>query len=180
MIFSHSFRKVLFIALVSGEAVYGQESVWTYEHRVDYPTRRESDNLTIRGHYLNPLPASHDEGTPTFAVSCSVGNLDAIVISTGVVIDHGFGASPKVHAQIDDDKPKWDRAAPSIEGDSKTLTFGPRNRIGGTDMLFAKQYIVTVDAYGKRVVGMEFAMPSDSPGLRKYCGIAKPRGESTR
>ncbi len=39
--------------------------------------------------------------------------------------------------------------------DSKTLRFnGTRNRIGGTDMLFAKKYVVTVEAYGARVVAL--------------------------
>jgi hypothetical protein len=175
MTLRHLFRTGLFIVFLCGTTFYGQESTWRYEHRADYLTRRESDDLMIRGHYLNPLPTSHDEGTPTFTVSCSAGHVDAIVISTGVVIDHEFGASPKVLAQIDDDKPKWDRADLAIQDDSKTLIFGPGNRIGGIDMLFAKKYVVTVEAYGERKVGMEFEMPSDSQGLHKYCGFIEPR-----
>jgi hypothetical protein len=165
---------IVFIFL-RGTTLYGQESMWRYEHRADYFTHHQSDDLVIRGHYLNPLPASHDEGTPTFTVSCSAGHVDAIVISTGVVIDHEFGASPKVHAQIDDDQPKWDRGGLAIQDDSKTLLFGPGNRVGGMNMLFGKKYVVTVEAHGDRVVGMEFEMPSDSTGLQKYCGFIKPR-----
>jgi hypothetical protein len=163
------------MVFLCGTTVCGQESTWTYEHRADYLTRRESDLLTIRGHYQSPLPASHDEGTPTFSVSCSAGHVDAIVISTGVVIRHEFGASPKVYAQIDDDKPKWDRAGLAIQDDSKTMLFGPGNRIGGMDMLFAKKVVVTIEVYGERFVGMEFEIPSDSSGLYKYCGFIKPR-----
>jgi hypothetical protein len=118
---------------------FGQEFVWTYEHLIAYPGGRESDNLMIRGRYLYPLPASHDEGTPTLTVSCSASKLDAIIISTGVVIDHEFGASPKILAQINDNKSKWDRVTPTLQGDSKTLRFTARNRIGGTEMLFAKE-----------------------------------------
>jgi hypothetical protein len=90
------------------------------------------------------------------------------------VIEHEFGASPKILTQIDDDKSKWDRAAQALQPDSKTLRFSARNRIGGTKMLFAKQYIVTIEAYGKRIVGISFEIPSDSSGLLKYCGIVKP------
>lgn len=177
MTLRHLFRTGLFILFLflCGTTFYGQESTWRYEHRADYLTRRESDDLMIRGHYLIPLPASHEEGTPTFTVSCSAGHVDAIVISTGVVIDREFGASPKVHAQIDDDNPKWDRAALAIQDDSKTLIFGPGNRIGGIDMLFARKFVVTVEVDGERIVGMEFDMPPDSSGLHKYCGIIKPR-----
>ncbi len=174
MVAHRHFRMGLLAVLLCCTPVLGQEFAWTYEHRVNYPTRRESDNLTIHGHYLYPLPASHDEGTPTLAVSCSAAKLDAIVISTGVVVDHRFGASPKIFAQTDDGKPKWDRAALALQADSKTLRFSARNRIGGTEMLFPKQYIVTVETYGKRVVGMSFEMPSDSSSLLKYCGIVKP------
>lgn len=178
MIPSHLFRAGVFAVLLCGVTAFGQESGWTYarrvNYRINYPARRESDNLVIRGAYLYPLPASHDEETPTLTVSCSAAKLDAILISTGVVIEHEFGASPKIVAQIDDDKPNWDRAAPALEGDSRTLRFTARNRIGGTKMLFAKQYIVTIEAYGKRIVGMSFEIPSDSSGLLKYCGIVKP------
>jgi hypothetical protein len=174
MVAHRQFRMGLLAVLLCGTPVLGQESAWTYQHRVDYPARRESDNLTIHGHYLYPLPASHDEGTPTLTVSCFAAKLDAIVISTGVVVDHQFGASPKIFAQTDDGQPKWDRAALALQADSKTLRFSARNRIGGTEMFFAKQYIVTVEAYGKRVVGISFEMPSDSSGLLKYCGIVKP------
>lgn len=175
MTLSHLSRTGLFVILLCGTTFYGQDSTWRYEHRTDDLTHHESDDLMIRGHYLNPLPSSHDEGTPTFTVSCSAGHLDAIVISTGVVINHEFGASPKVYAQIDDDKPRWDRAGLAIQDDSKTLIFGPGNRIGGIDTLFAKNYFVTVEVYGDRIVGMEFEIPSDSSGLHKYCGFIKPR-----
>jgi hypothetical protein len=175
MTLRHLFRTGICIAFLCGTTFYGQESAWRYEHHAGYLTRRESDDLMIRGHYLNPLPSSHDEGTPTFTVSCSAGHVDAIVISTGVVIHHEFGASPKVYAQIDDDKPKWDRAGLAIQLDSKTLIFGPGNRIGGIAALFAKKYVVTVEVYGERIVRMEFEMPSDSSGLRKYCGFITPR-----
>ncbi|HWF39462.1 MAG TPA: hypothetical protein VG322_13140 [Candidatus Acidoferrales bacterium] len=123
---------------------------------------------------LSPLPALHDEGTPTLTVSCSGGSLDAVIISTGVAIDNEFGASPKVHTQIDDGNPMWDRAVLAIRDDSKTLTFGSRNGIGGTDMLFAKKYVVTVESDGKRVVGMEFELPSNSSAILRYCGLMKP------
>jgi hypothetical protein len=169
------FRMGLFVSLLLGVTAFGQEPQWTYERRVNFFTGRESDNLVIRGRYLSPLPASHDEGTPTFTVSCSLANLDAIVISTGVLIDNEFGASPKIHAQIDDDRPKVDRAVLALREDSKTLTFRPSNGIGGTNMLFAKKYIVAVESYGKRMVGMEFEMPSNSSGLLRYCGIMKPK-----
>jgi hypothetical protein len=129
----------------------------------------------IQGHYLNPLPPSHEEGGPTLTASCSAGHVDAIVIATGVVIDHEFGASPKIYAQIDDDKPKWERAGLAIQDDSKTLIFGPANRIGAIDALFAKKYVVTVETHGERIVRIEFEIPSDSSGLRKYCGFIKPR-----
>jgi hypothetical protein len=179
MTLRHIVRTGLFIVFFCGTAFYGQESTWRYEHRADDLARHESDDLMIRGHYLNPLPVSHDEGTPTFTVSCSAGHMDAIVIATGVVIHHEFGASPKLYAQIDDDKPKWDRewnrAGMAVQDDSKTLIFGPGNRIGGIDMLFAKKCVLTVEVYGDRVVGMEFEMPSDYSGLHKYCGFIKPR-----
>ncbi len=154
----------------------GQEPRWTHERRVNRASGRDSDVLEIRGHYLTPLPPSHDEGTPTLLLSCSVGNLDAMFIATGVAIDNDFGASPKVHAQIDDGKPMWDRAvlAMRIRDDSKTLTFSPHNTIGGTDMLFAKKYVVTVESQGKRIVGMEFELPSDSSAILRYCGLIKP------
>jgi hypothetical protein len=168
-------RAGLAIAIFFGGVVQGRESVWTYEHRVDYLTRREADTLTIHGHYLSPLPTAHDEGTPILMLSCSGANLDAIVISTGVAIDNEFGASPKVHAQIDDQKPMWDRAVLAIRDDSKTLAFRSHNGIGGTDMLFAKKYVVTVESYGKRVVGMEFDLPSDSSAILRYCGFMKPK-----
>ena len=175
MTLRHSFRTALFIVLLCGTTVCAQESTWRYEHRADYLTRRQSDDLMSGGRYVNPLPAAHDEGTPTFTVSCSAGHVDAIVISTGVVIHHEFGASPKVYAQIDDDKPKWDRADLAVQDDSKTLIFGPGNRIGGIDMLFAKKVVVTVEVYGERIVGMEFEMPSDSRELYKYCGFIKAK-----
>jgi len=38
-------------------------------------------------------------------------------------------------------------------------------------MLFAKKYVVTVEAYGARVVEMEFDIPSDSSSIQKYCGV---------
>src|SRR5215472_18809938 len=114
-------RAALCIAIFSGGVVRGQGCTWIYEHRVDYLTRHGFDALMIHGRYLNPLPPSHDEGTPTLMLSCSGANLDAIVISTGVAIDNEFGASPKVYAQIDDGKPMWDRAVLAIRDDSKTL-----------------------------------------------------------
>ena len=175
MTLRHLFRTGFFIVFFCGTTIFGQEPTWRYEHRADYLTRRESDDLMIRGHYLNPLPTSHDEGTPTFTVSCSAGHMDAIVISTGVVIHHEFGASPKVYAQIDDNKPRWDRADLAVEDDSKTLIFGPGNQIGAIDTLFAKKYVVTLEVYGEQIVRMEFEMPSDSSGLHKYCGYLKPR-----
>jgi hypothetical protein len=132
----------------------------------------------IHRHYLSPLPASHDEGTPTLTLSCSGGLLDAIIVSTGVAIDNEFGASPKVHAQIDDGNPMWDRAVLAIRNDSKTLAFGSSNGIGGTDMLFATQYVVTVESNGKRVVGMEFELPSNSSAILRYCGLMKPKRQS--
>ena len=107
-------------------------------------------------------------------LSCSGANLDAIVISTGVAIDNEFGASPKVYAQIDDGKPMWDRAVLAIRDDSKTLAFGSHNGIGGTKMLFAKKYVVRVESYGRRVVGMEFEIPSNSSAILRYCGLLKP------
>ena len=106
--------------------------------------------------------------------------LDAIVISTGVAIDNEFGASPKVHTQIGDGKPLWDRAVLALQGDSKTLAFRSHNGIGGTEMLFAKKYIVTVESYGKRVVGMEFGLPSDSSAILRYCGLMKPKVSQNR
>jgi len=169
------FRAALFAVLLLGRTARGQELQWKYERRVNFFTRHESDNLVIRGHYLSPLPLSHDEGTPTFVVSCSFASLDYIIISTGVAIHNEFGASPKIRAQIDDDKPKVDRAVLALRDDSKTLSFRPRNGIGGINMLFAKKYIVSVESYGKRVVGMEFEIPSDSSGLLRYCGIMTPK-----
>src|SRR5579862_6235296 len=90
----------LFVVTLSGVTAFGQEPRWGHDRRVNGVSGRESDRLTIRGHYVPPLPASHDEGTPTLSLSCSGANLDAIVISTGVAIDNEFGASPKVHTQI--------------------------------------------------------------------------------
>jgi hypothetical protein len=165
----------LIIVMLFGAVVSGREVQWAYEHRKDYLTNRESDYLKIRGRYVNSTPLPHDDGLPTFGVACSDGKLDAIVISTGVVIDSQFGASPRVRTRIDDEKLKSDRVAPVLMADSKTLRFnGPRNRIGGTDMLFAKKYVVTVEAYGARVVEMEFDIPSDSSSIQKYCGV-EPR-----
>jgi len=161
--------------LLFGTVVSGQKGRWAYERRKDYLTNRESDDLWIQGRYVRTTPLPHDDGLPTFGVSCSNGKLNAIVISTGVVIDSQFGASPKVRTKIDDEKPKSDRAAPVLMAESKTLRFnGSRNRIGGTDMLFAKRYVVTVEAYGARVVEMEFDIPSDSSSIQKYCGV-EPR-----
>ena len=168
-------RAGLGIAVFFGGLVHAQESIWKYEHRADYLTRREADTLMIHGHYLSPLPALHDEETPTLTLSCSAANFDDLIISTGVAIDNEFGASPKVHAQIDDGKHMWDRAVLATRHDSKTLTFSSHNSIGGTDMLFAKKYVVTVESHGKRVVGMEFELPSDSSAILRYCGLMKPR-----
>jgi hypothetical protein len=163
---SRLFGMGLIIVLVLGAVVSGQEARWTYERRKDYLTNRESDDLWILGRYVNTTPL------PRFGVSCSNGKLNAIVISTGVVIDSQFGASPRVRTRIDDEKARSDRAAPVLLVDSKTLRFnGSRNRIGGTDMLFAKKYVVTVEAYGARVVEMEFDIPSDSSSIQKYCGV---------
>jgi hypothetical protein len=172
MLGSRSFGVGLIIVLLFGVAVSGQEGQWAYEHHKDYLTSRESDDLKIQGRYLNTVPLHHDDGLPAFGVSCSNGKLNAIVISTGIVIDSQFGASPRVRTRIDDDKPKSDRVAPVLMADSKTLRFnGSRNRIGGTDMLFAKKYVVTVEAYGARVIEMEFDIPSDSSSIQKYCGV---------
>jgi hypothetical protein len=101
--------------------------------------------------------------------------LDAIIIATGVAIDNEFGASPKVHAQIDDGKLMWDRAVLAIRGDSKTLAFKPKNGVGGIDMLFGKKYGVTIESQGQRVVGMEFDIPSDSVAILRYCGLMRPK-----
>lgn len=168
-------RAGLGIAVFFGGLVHAQVTAWIYEHRVDPFTRRETDTLMIHGYYLSPLPALHDEGTPMLTLSCSGANLDAIIISSGVAIENEFGASPKVHTQIDDGNRMWDRAVLAIRDDSKTLVFGSRNGIGGTDMLFAKKYDVTVESYGKRVVGMEFDLPSNSSAILRYCGLMKPR-----
>ena len=175
---THSMLRMgLFVAALWAVTASGQEPQWTREHRVNHGSGRESDTLSIRGHYLTPLPPSHDDGTPALMLSCSVGNLDAIVISTGVAIGNEFGASPKVHAQIDDGKPMWDRAVLALRllDDSKTLTFTRHNTIGGTDMLFARKYMVTVESDGKRVVAMEFELPSDSSAILRYCGLMKPK-----
>ncbi len=174
MVGSRSFGMGLIIMLLFGAFVSGQERRWTYERRKDYLTNRESDDLSIQGRYVNTTPLPHDV-LPTFSVSCSNGKLNAIVIATGVAIDSQFGSSPRVRTRIDDVKPKSDRAAPFLMADSKTLRFnGARNRIGGTDMFFAKKYFVTVEAYGARVVEMEFDIPSDSSSIQKYCGV-EPR-----
>src|ERR1700684_1429666 len=93
-------RMGLFFATLWAVTAFGQEPQWTHDRRVNRASGRESDVIVIRGHYLSPLPPSHDEGTPTLMLSCSVASLDAIVISTGVAIDNEFGASPKVHAQM--------------------------------------------------------------------------------
>jgi hypothetical protein len=175
MLGSRSCGMGLIIVLLFGAVVSGGEVEWAYERRKDYLTNRESDYLEIRGRYVYSTPLPHDDGLPTFGVSCSDGKLDAIVISTGVAIDSQFGASPRVRTRIDGEKPKSDRVAPVLMADSKTLRFnGSRNRIGGTDMLFAKKYLVTVEAYGARVVEMEFEIPSDSSSIQKYCGV-EPR-----
>jgi hypothetical protein len=175
MLGSRSIGVGLIIVLLSGVVDSGQEGRWIYERHQDFLTNRESDDLRIQGRYVNRTPLPHDDGLPTFGVSCSNGKLIAIVISTGVVIDSEFGASPRVRTRIDDEKPKSDRAAPVLMADSKTLRFnGSRNRIGGTDMVFAKKYVVTVEAYGARVVEMEFDIPSDSSSIQKYCGV-EPR-----
>ena len=175
MAISRLFRMGLAILLLWGVVVSGRESQWSYQRRMDYQTRHASDHLMIQGHYVGAMPVSHGEGTPTFVVSCSNGNLDAIVISTGVVIDSQFGASPRVETRIDEEKPNSDRAAPALLVDSKTLRFnGSRNRIGGTDMLFARKYVVAVEAYGALVVEMEFDIPSDSSRIQRYCGV-KPK-----
>jgi hypothetical protein len=165
----------LALLLLWGAVLSGQESQWAYKLQIDELTRRASDNLVIQGHYVGAMPAAHGEETPTFGVTCSSGKLDAIVVSTGVVIDSQFGASPRVQARIDDEKPRGDRVAPVLMVDSKTLRFnGSRNRIGGTEMLFAKKYVVTVEAYGAPLAEMEFEMPSDSSSIQKYCGV-KPK-----
>jgi hypothetical protein len=175
---SRSFGMGLIIVLLFGAVVSGQEEQWAYERRKDYLTNRESDDLKIPGRYVSSTPLPHDDGLPTFGVSCSDGKLDAIIISTGVVIDSQFGASPRVRTRIDDEKQKSDRAAPVLMANSKTLRFsGFRNRIGGTDMLFAKKYVVTVESYGARVVEMEFAIPSDSSSIQKYCGVEPRRAK---
>jgi len=172
MLASRSFGMGLIIVLVLGAVVSGQETRWTYERRKDYLTNRESDDLWIQGRYVNTTPLPQEDGLPTFGVSCSNGKLNAIVISTGVVIDSQFGASPRVRTRIDDEKARSDRAAPVLLVDSKTLRFnGSRNHIGGTDMLFAKKYVVTLQAYGASVVEMEFDIPSDSSSIQKYCGV---------
>ncbi len=90
------------IVLLCGVVVAGRGGQWIYERRKDYLTNRESDDLRIQGRYVITTPLPHDDGLPTFGVSCSNGKLNAIVISTGVVIDSQFGASPRVRARIDD------------------------------------------------------------------------------
>jgi hypothetical protein len=175
MLGSRSCSMGLIIVLLFGAVVSGREGQWAYERRKDYLTNRESDDLKIRGRYVNTTPLPHDNRLPTLGVSCSDGKLDAIILSTGVVIDSQFGASPRMRTRIDDEKPRSDRVAPVLMADSKTLRFnGSRNRIGGTDMLFAKKYLVTVEAYGATVVEMEFEIPSDSSSIQKYCGV-EPR-----
>lgn len=169
------FRMGFCIALLWGVAAIAQGTHWTYEHRFNLLSGRVSDSVVVQGHYLAPLPTSPDAGTPTFGVSCSGGNFDVIVISTGVVIDDEFGASPKIDARIDNQKPTVDRAVPAIRPDSKSWAFLPQNRIGGTDMLFAKKYLVSLESYGARIAEMEFEIPSDSPLLLRYCGIMKPK-----
>jgi hypothetical protein len=166
----------LIIVLLLGTVVSGQETRWAYERRKDYLTDREFDDLKIPGRYLNTPSLPHDDGLPTFGVSCSNRKVNAIVISTGVVIDSEFGASPRVRTRIDNQKPKSDRAGPFLMADAKTLRInGSRNRLGGTDMLFAKKYVVTVESYGARVVEMEFDIPSDSSSIQKFCGVEPGR-----
>jgi hypothetical protein len=133
-------RMALAIVLLWGVVVSGQESHWAYERRTDNLTHDPFVNLTIQGRYVGAIPVSHSDEAPTLGLSCSNGTLDAIVISTGVVIDSQFGASPRILTRIDDQELKGDRAAPVLLADSETLRFnGSRNRIGGTDMLFAKK-----------------------------------------
>lgn len=40
-------------------------------------------------------------------------------------------------------------------------------------MLFAKRHVVTVESYMKRVVEMEFDLPSNSSAILRYCGLMK-------
>jgi hypothetical protein len=172
MLESRSFGMGLIIVLVLGAVVSGQEARWTYERHKDFLTNRESDDLWIQGRYDDTTPFPQEDGPPRFGVSCSNGMLNAIVISTGVVIDSQFGASPRVRTRIDNQKPKSDRAGPFLMADAKTLRInGSHNRLGGTNMLFAKKYVVTVESYGARLVEMEFDIPTDSSSIHKYCGV---------
>jgi len=57
-------RMGLFFATLWAVTAFGQEPQWTHDRRVNRASGRESDVLVIRGHYLTPLPPSHDEGTP--------------------------------------------------------------------------------------------------------------------
>ena len=172
MLGSRSFAMGLAIVLLVGTAVFGQERQWTYTPRKDYLAHRDTDELSTKGHYINTTPLPKIDGLPRLAVSCLDGKFDAVVIYTGVLIDSEFGASPRVWTQIDDEKPKSDRAQPELMADSKTLKFnGSNNRLGGIGLLFAKKYIVTVESYGKRVVEVEFDIPSDSSSIQKYCGV---------
>jgi hypothetical protein len=157
-----AFVVLVVVVLLWGLSAFAQASRWSYQHRVDYFTRRVSDDLTARGHYIGALPASPDAGAPALTVSCFAGQLDAILISTGVTIDSQFGASPKVRTRIDNQETRWDRAAPLLRLDEKTLRLLPSDmHIGGTDMLFAKKFTVEVESNGARLAEMEFGIPSD-------------------
>jgi hypothetical protein len=165
----------LAIALFVGTAVFGQEGRWTYTRHKDYLTHRETDEFSIQGHYINTTPLPNTDIFPRLGVSCLNGKFDAIVIYTGVLIDDEFGASPRVWTQIDHEKPRSDRAQPALMAGSKTLKFnGSSNPLAGIQVLFAERYSVTLESYGKRVVEVEFDIPSDSSSIQKYCGV-KPR-----
>ena len=86
MHYNYLLRAVLGIAVFFACLVHAQEATWVFEHRVDYFIRRDADTLMIHGHFLSPLPASHDEGTPTLTLSCSGGLSDAVII---YVLRHG-------------------------------------------------------------------------------------------
>jgi hypothetical protein len=172
---SRSFGMGLAIALFIGTAAFGQQEQWIYARHKDYLTHRETDELSIQGHYINTTPLRKSDSFPKLGVSCLNGKFDAIIIHTGVLIDDEFGASPRVWTQIDHEKPRSDRAQPDLMAGSKTLKFnGSNNRLAGIEVFFAERYSVTVESYGKRVVEVEFDIPSDSSPIQKYCGV-KPR-----
>jgi hypothetical protein len=169
---SRSFGMGLAVVLLVGTAVFGHQGQWAYTRHKDYITHRETDELSIQGHCINTTPLPKTDTSPRLGVSCLNGKFDAIVVYTGVLIDDEFGASPRVWTQIDHEKPRSDRAQPDLMAGSKTLKFsGSNNRLAGMKVLFAERYSVKVESYGKRVVEVEFDIPSDSSNIQKYCGV---------